>query len=498
MVRILLIVLGVLCVALPARALARPKPKIAVAPIVGDKEDQVAQAIADALAGKDYAVVGPRDTGREMSRLGFDELDAGTSRKLAKKLGVAVVIDGKLTKTGRKRSLRIELHRRGKAEAGITIDFKSPTSKAFRRAVHEAIAKKLDDAGDEPPASDDEDEPAAKPFGPGATRSADDRPRRAEKAEKAEPPEEARPRSAPRDDAEPAPAAAEPERKAKRVAADDSGERASVRRRKRKASVEAAPAAPGGLLVRVSGGGSVAQRSLSYATRAGFTQIPPPVATTAGAGRIDGELYPFAIADASSSLAPLGFALSYDKSFGLAIKVPNQTVSAPISQSHYALGARYRFAIGEASSFTVGLDYTGRQYVADRSGLGTVVLDTPDVDYSAIAPSAGLRVPVTDTVIAFGAADVMLVLDAGPIANNANYGAANAYGVEAIGGVDIMFTNQIGLRVAAELSQVMLSFSANAAIKTKANNRDNDAATQDINGATDRSIGLAVTLGLSY
>jgi hypothetical protein len=33
---------------------------------------------------------------------------------------------------------------------------------------------------------------------------------------------------------------------------------------------------------------------------------------------------------------------------------------------------------------------------------------------------------------------------------------------------------------------------------TLANNRDNDPATQDVMGATDRSIGGAVTLGFAY
>ena len=469
--RVLLLVISVLCVAIPVDAVAKPKRKIAVAPLTDDAGNKVGQAVAEALAGKDFAVIGPKEVGREMTKLGLpDELDAKAARKLARKLGAVAVIGGQVSKAGRKRSLHLEIHRRGKPDDGFTVEFKA-TSAGFRRGVRDEIRKRLEDAGEEP--ADDDDDEAKKPV---AQADDDDRKRKADDDDAAK-----RSRK-PADDG-----------RKRRVAAADEDDEGTVRkRRSRKSSDRAAPL----LTARVGAGGSVAQRQLSYETRSGFTQVPPRILTTAGAARIDGEIYPVALTDPGSSLAGLGLAAAYDKTLGLSIKVPNQPVSAPINQSHYAIGARYRFGIGEASSVALGLDYARRQYVADRGGLMAAVLDAPDVDYSAIAPGVSLRVPVASSVAVFGGAGGLLVLGAGGIQTNASYGHATVYGLEGASGVDIALTQQIGLRVALEYSQIMFTFDAKG--PTQANNRDADPASQDVMGATDRSIGVAVTVGLVY
>jgi hypothetical protein len=522
-VRILPFVVGVLFVAVPAQVIARPRPKIAVAPLGDDAGNKVAQAVADALAGKDFAVVGPKETGREMTRLGLaDELDTRAARKLAQKLGAVAVVTGQVTRSGRQRSLHLEVHRRGKPDAGFTVEYKTTTSAKFRRAVHDQIGKKLEGADEPEPADDDEagkpvaradraDEAAARPrkltdddgertrkADPPADDDAAARPsRRLAEADTSADDAAGRKRKAD-DDAAPRRArkpAGETARKRRAAVGDDGdgdGDGAVRRRKARKADGEAAPQPA----ARVGAGGSVAQRQLSYDTRSGFTQVPPRVLTTAGAARVDGEIYPFALADPGSSLARLGLAAAYDKTFGLSIKLPNQTVSAPISQSHYAIGARYRFGIGAASTLALGLDYARRQYVADRSGLMAAVLDAPDVDYTAIAPGAAVRVPVTGAIAVFGAADGLLILQAGAIQKSASYGPATVYGLEGAAGVEIALTAQIGLRLALEYSQIMFAFKSKG--PTLANNRDSDPATQDVTGATDRSIGVAVTVGLAY
>jgi hypothetical protein len=488
------LVVGLVCLALPVRAVARPRPKIAVAPLAGDAGNKVGEAVAEALAGKERAVVGPRETGREITRLGLpDELDARATRKLATKLGAVAVIDGKVGKAGGKRSLHLEVHRRGKPDGGFSIEFKSTASRAFRRAVRDEIDKKLEGAGDDP-AGDDEPRPAAVADDGEARRKADDDAQRARKRSDDDD-AAARQRKLADDDAaarKRRPAAEA--RKAKRVAAadDDDGD-AAVRKRKRaRPGDEAAPQ----IVARVGAGGSVAQRQLSWDVRSGFTQVPPRVLTTAGAGRVDGELYPFALADPHSGLAALGLAAAYDKTFGLSIKVPNQTLTAPISQSHYAVGVRYRLGIGDESSLALGLDYAHRQYIADRSGLMAAVLDAPDVEYAAVSPGAWLRVPVTSSVAVFGGGDGLFIFDAGGIQKSTSYGPATVYGIEAGAGVDVALTPQIGLRFALEYSQIMFKFTAKGS--TLANNRDGDPSSLDVNGATDRSIGGTVMACLIY
>ena len=511
--RVLPIVIGLLCAAVPVAALAKAKPKIAVAPLKGDTGNKVAQAIVEAIAGKDFAVIGPKAVSREITKLGLgDELDTKDARKLARKLGAVALVDGTVTKAGKKRSLHLEVHRRGKPDAGFTVEFKSTGSEAFRRGVREEIVNKLDGADDDGPGTDDDDQ--AKPTL--AKLSADDDARRTSKpadddaaarrarkqadddadSKRKLADDDAARRSQKRDEPEPDRKPrrdpGEPAARRKRVA-DTDEDQPAVRKRKtaRREADEAGPQ----LLARLGVGASVAQRQLSYATRAGFTQIPPQVQTTAGSGRLDGEIYPFALANTTGALAGLGLAVAYDKTFGLAIKIPNQTVSAPINQSHYALGARYRIGVGDASTIAFGLDYARRSYIADRSGLMTLTLDAPDVDYTAIVPGVGARVPVTDTVAILGSADGMLMLDTGPIQATTSYGPATVYGLEALAGVDIALARQIGLRVAVEYSQINFSFNGKGAL---ANNRDGDAATPDVNGATDRSIGVVATVGLVY
>jgi tetratricopeptide (TPR) repeat protein len=247
-------------------------------------------------------------------------------------------------------------------------------------------------------------------------------------------------------------------------------------------------------LLRVGVGASVAGRRLTFDTRSGFMEAPPQIATTAGAGRIEGEIYPFALANPDSALAGLGLALSYDKTFSVGLRPTNQTNVVPVSQSHYELGMRYRLGVGQASTVTVGLDYAGRQFIVDRSGL-VAPLDVPDVDYTMIAPTIGVYVPVETTVTIFATAAGMLMLDTGPIQDNDSYGKSTVYGIAAAGGLEIALGKRINLRFDVEYSRIDFSFDGKG---QQTFNRDNDPTTQDVGGATDRSIGLAMTAGLVY
>ena len=494
------------CVAIPIHAIARPKPKIAVAPLAGDPSNQVAQAVVDALAGKDFVVIGPKEVSRERNKLGLsDELDPKDTRKLVTKLDVVALVDGKVARAGKKRSLHLEVHRRGKPEAGFTIEFKSTSSDSFRRGVHEAIVKKLDGAAED--SADDDDSAKRLAARPAADDDAARRPRKSLADDDAarrtrKPPADdddaRRPRKPPADDDAPARrkrAGDEPttERKPRVASTDDDEPAVRKRKRRKPTDEEAAPQ----VYARASAGGLVAQRRLTWDVRGGLTQaqIPPRVITTAGAARVDGELYPFGLANPSGALAGLGLAAAYDKTFGLSIQIPNQPVRAPIDQAHYAVGARYRFGVGEASTIALGVDYMRRHYIADRSGLMAAVLDAPDVDYTAIVPGIAARTPVSPAVAIFGDLDGMLLLDTGPIQKTASYGPATVYGVDVVGGVDIALARQIGLRLALEYSQINFSFNGKGMM---ASLRDNDATTQDVMGATDRSIGVTATLGLMY
>ena len=55
-VRLLAVVVSLVCLAATSSAFAKPKLKVAVAPIRGDTDGTIAEAVVDALAGKDFAV----------------------------------------------------------------------------------------------------------------------------------------------------------------------------------------------------------------------------------------------------------------------------------------------------------------------------------------------------------------------------------------------------------------------------------------------------------
>lgn len=486
--RVLAVVISLVCLALPVRAIARPKAKIAVAPFKGDADGKIAEAVVDSLAGKDFVVVTPADVSREITRLGLaDELDARAVRKLTTSLEVVAIVDGAVKKSARKRTLRVEIHRRGKRATGFTVEFKTATSATFHRGVHDQVLKHLD-GGESAPDDADEDDARSLAGDDHKRASSDDDD--ADRKRRASDDDADRKRKASDDDTRSKrgrsrSAAADTDRK--RDASEDEPAIAKRKgaRRSRASAAEAVARA----------GASVAQRQLTYDTRSGFTQIPPRVRTTAGGGRVDGEIYPFALAESGGKLAALGLAASYDKTFGLSIKIPNLDVKAPIDQSHYSLGARYRFGVGESSTVAVGLDYVRRHNIADRAKLMAVVLDAPDVDYSAVAPGVAARVPVTPAITILAGVDGMLMLETGPIQLTPSYGPSTVYGLEGYAGVAVALTAQIDLRIALEYSRISLSFNGKGEMSTT---RDNDVTTQDVNGATDRWIGVAATVGLVY
>jgi hypothetical protein len=481
-VRVLSVVISLVCLAVPLHAIARPKPKIAVAPFKGDPDGKIAEAVVDSLAGKDFVVVTPADVKSEMAKLGLgDKLDARAVRKLSTSLEVVAIVNGTVRRSARKSTLRIAIHRGGKPDIGFTVEFKTAASDNFHRGVHDQVVQRLGVGEPEPDEADEQDD-----------RTVADNDRKRDPADEEGDDRKRKPASDDDGDRKRKLATDDESAGRRKRVADTDDDDAAVRERKGKRGDRRSTA---NAIARAGAGASVAQRQLTYDTRSGFTQVPPRVRTTAGAGRVDGELYPFALLEPGSKLAALGLAASYDKTFGLSIKIPNLDVRAPINQSHYSIGARYRFAFGESSTLAVGLDYVRRHYIADRASLMAVVLDAPDVDYAALAPGVAARVPVTPTITILGGLDGMLMLGAGPIQRRPSFGPATIYGIEGFAGVDVALTHQIGLRIALEYSRIRLSFDGEGEMTTS---RDNDVTTQDVNGATDRWIGVAATVGLVY
>jgi hypothetical protein len=216
---------------------------------------------------------------------------------------------------------------------------------------------------------------------------------------------------------------------------------------------------------------------------------PPSVGTAAAAASIEGEVYPGSFKSLRGAAARLGVFGDYSTTFGLGIAVPGANTTAKIKDGHYSIGIRYRVAFG-SSSVAFGLAYWRRWYIADRTGLTMPTqLDMPDVDYKAVAPGVVARFAAAPKVGLVIAADVPLMLDAGPIAKTAGYGAADVLSFEVVAGAQIMLAPHAALLLRGDFSQQGFSF---------AGKPGSMAAARGVTAATDRSVGLTATIGILY
>lgn len=449
------------------------KPKVAVTPMSGDSDDRMAAAVREMLGGK-LAVVARKDVERAMSKLDLSgELEADDVQKLRQRLDAAVVVQGKLGRSGKKKTVKLSVWVKGKRKGDFNVQYKSTSSEKFRDAVRDALLKRIGSL-------DDLEERDAPPRKRVAARDDDDdgdgdrdRPKKKKKSKKKKVVA-----SADDDDDDGRPKTRKRKRARGGDADDGEGDGEGVSER----AARPLPAA------RVDAGFSYAARYLTYKVGADSTMRPPKVLTPAPHGRFEAEIYPLALSNRDSPLAGLGLFGEYDKAFGVSIEVPNTMgKSTPINQGHFAIGARYRLALG-TSAISGGLAYTRRHYIADRSSLEQPTqLDAPDVEYSAIAPVLGARTQIAPRLALFGEASAMLVLGAGAITTGTYYGAGDVLGLGGNLGVDVSLGKQIGLRFAGELNQINLSFKGKGM-----------SAARKVSGATDRDFGATLTLAAMF
>jgi hypothetical protein len=420
-----LIVVGLIVVP----AIAAAKPSVAVVPLDGDTNNKVGNAVAKAAEDESSSVIGPKETGKAMEKLDLaSPLSKKDQKKLRGKLEVEILISGKVEDDDEEKSVELTVSGKGIKSSKMKLRFKKASSPKFNRELTDALAKRLS------PGEPEEDEEEVKP-----KRRSDD------------------------DDED------KPKKKKKRRKSDDDEEETP-----RHAVTQVA--------IRLNAGAGFGRRGLTY--EATGANPPPSVGTAAPSGRIDVEAYPGAISTLKGPAAGIGIYGHYDMTIGVSINVPmSGGKSAPIQQSHYEAGVRYRVVFG-SNSIAFGVGYAGRKYLADRSGLGMgVTLDMPDVKYRAVVPNAVGRFAATPTIGVFVGASYLLLLDAGPIATNANFGYAKTLAFEAAGGVDVALAKGYGLRVAAELSQVGFEFKN---------------TVRGVSTATDRTIGAVATFEVLY
>lgn len=467
MIRPFVLAVVFLAVALALPGVAQAKPKVAFTAIVGDDGNEVGEAIAATL--DEWKLAPAKDVKKKIKTLGLEDDWADKDfAKLGKELEVDAVVRGTLDTKGGKKNLTFQIYIHGKKVKGFNVQFSNPKSDKFQKAVHDKLVEKVGDASG---GGDADDEPKKKK----KVDDDDDKPKKKHK-------------KADDDDDEP---------KKKHKKDDDDGPESEDGTPKLAAHMA------NHVAIRIDAGISFATRKLSFVSRQ-FTEgkgPPKPYSnSTVPGARVEGELYPLAFQNPNSPAAGLGLGFDFDQTISLTLKTTAQPDAAlKATQRHYAIGVRYRIAFGQTASsptVTLAFNYGNRIFKVDRSPLmAGNELDLPDVAYKMYEPGAALRVPVAPAIALVAMARAMLISDAGSIVTGTQYGQAKVFGFEGQAGLDIVLGDRFAIRLVGEIAQVGYTFTG---VGELAKNRDNNPATPDVGGATDRSIGGSATLAVLY
>ena len=127
---------------------------------------------------------------------------------------------------------------------------------------------------------------------------------------------------------------------------------------------------------------------------------------------------------------------------------------------------------------------------ADRSKLMMAdQLDMPDVDYKAIAPAVMARIAAAPNVGVFAGLQFPLMLSSGPIQEPMSYGASTILAFDVRAGIQLALGSHYAVQMGLYFDQIGFKFVAK---------QGSLAAAREVPAATDRTFGLAATLGIFY
>lgn len=452
---------------------------VAVAKVDGDRDGSVTAAVVAAL-DREFKVISPKAVERSAEQMDVAISDAQAPRLIADLEADALVM-GSVEKTSEGQKLQLRVFPLGarKSRSAWIIYTGRPKAEKVQTGVRTAVSTILAAAQAES-AKEDAEEPRhtrqetddEDPLGRGKVfRPVTGRPGKSRFAERtgAEAPEDDAPPS--RDD---------------KARLDDDVPEVDVGLGAEELAAKRALASP----ARVSAGPSVSTRSLEFNHRA-FDQAPKDYK---GKGvvpgvRVQGEVYPLAFSG-KGALSSLGVGFKLDHTFGLKISTNGMRYGTVVR--NYGVDLRYRLGGKRTKpSLTLAAGYARRTFMVAR---GTATVDLPDVDYQMLAPGLGFRLP-SGSVAFFGDARVLLVSSAGAIEKTNSYGPATITAFEAEAGIELTLNQRLALRLAGDLTLLGYAFKGTGDLS---NNRDLDATTKDVGGASDRYLGGALTVAVSY
>ena len=240
---------------------------------------------------------------------------------------------------------------------------------------------------------------------------------------------------------------------------------------------------------------SLTARRMAFTIRPGLLMKPPNYrGTPVGGAMIDATVYPLAMGHKRADmLKNIGLNVMYDRVFKVNSKDATGTVFAS-TESRFGFGGVFRYAFGRAATAPVVIGSLGYSSQAFSITSGTTI-GIPNVKYSIFEPGAGLRLPITAKIIAGLDAKLMVITSAGQIQDTTQYGTGSVLGFEGALGVDYLITPNIFARAAFRAETIGLNFKGTGTLSTM---RDNDPTTKDVSGARDNYIGGMATVGYLY
>ncbi len=464
-------------------------PKVALPAIDGDDSGDIREAVAEALDSKELSVLGAKETNRTLDKLKIDVADITEkqAKKLATELEANVVMAGTLGKEGKSKVLKFRVFINGKKVKSFSVTFSNPRSKKFKDAVHEKMVDKLA-ATPPPPDATEEDDDDKKP----KVAKVDDDKKKKKKKKKTK-----------KADGEPDEEDETPKETA--TAEDDEDEEEDEDANAVAVRLSKQQHAANRVAFRVDVGSSFSARSLTFTFTPELAQgnAPSPFKPGPVMGvRAEGEIFPLSFASPEAVYAGiLGVGFEVDQVLSSKVQTSLEPgATGVVKQFHFSVGPRVRFTLGNADiapAIMFGVSYGRRQFVVTGGFENRDMnLDLPDTDYSYIAPLFSGRVPLgTPNLALVAQTEIMLVKDAGRIADQDQYGRAKVFGIDAQGGLDIVLKRRFALRLLVEYTQIGFAFTGGG---EKSRNRDLQPETVDIGGALDRSIGGVATLGILY
>ena len=509
------------------------------------------------LLKKSHDVVSTDRWNGTAEEMNADEVSTQNIKKVAKKLKVDAVIEGKIEKRRDEFILRLKLHSGASGEViGSPVDTKAESAKIDGRAQRdiqdELIAvldaqpggsgsgagadleddkplatrgskgggKKLadaDDSDDDKPrkgafsihfdagddAADDKDDKPARPVKKAKPAKADD----ADAAADDKPAKKPVKVVAKTDDDPPKPRKkvtqdedddARPARK--RTAARDEDDTEVTAQAEREPLERAAALSHAERAIDLDLGLEAQSRVLNFKIRTGLMQIPDNYASNPNPGmQFDVTAFPFAIGHTNDSqLRNIGINLFGERAFHVSSKVDN--VANPQTyhsfDSRFGFGGVYRYALGRSETspvFLGSLVYSDQQF-SITSNSALNNSGVPNVRYKMVEPGVGVRYPFTPKLIGLFDGKIMAMLSTGQIQSQQQYGTSKIVGFEGLVGVDYLFKPNLFFRAAFHAETIGYTFQGNGQM----GERDGDPTTKDVLGARDTYIGGMATVGYAY